>query len=120
MSTLDVIAHGQANRATVPEIAGHLLGLFGPDLTALMLGAAAPGIVERYALGEEHPPAEISERMRVTYEIAALLEHVESPAIVRAWFMGMNPQLNDQAPAQALRDDPRQVLEAARQFLAEG
>jgi hypothetical protein len=39
---------------------------------------------------------------------------------VRAWFMGMNPELDDQAPARVLRREPERVLQAARQFLAGG
>jgi hypothetical protein len=39
---------------------------------------------------------------------------------VRAWFVGMNPDLDDQAPALLLGDDPHAVLLAARSFLANG
>ncbi len=43
------------------------------------------------------------------------------PHTVRAWFLGLNPQLDDHSPAQSIRDgDFRDVLVAARAFLAGG
>jgi len=40
---------------------------------------------------------------------------------VRSWFIGMNPQLDDRAPAEVLReDDLREVLAAAQAYLAGG
>jgi hypothetical protein len=118
--TLDQIAHGQAIRAGVPEMAAHLQALFGQKLTAVLLGITEPKAVGRYARGEQKPQAEIEERLRAAFQIATLLEQAESAAIVRAWFMGMNPELDDQAPARVLRREPERVLQAARQFLAGG
>ena len=45
---------------------------------------------------------------------------VEPPAIVRAWFVGLNPDLGDRVPALVIADDPARVLAAARGFLATG
>jgi hypothetical protein len=40
---------------------------------------------------------------------------------VRAWFLGLNPQLDDQSPAQSIRiGEFRDVLVAAKAFLAGG
>ena len=45
----------------------------------------------------------------------------ESPHTVRAWFLGLNPQLDDESPAQSIREgDFRDVLVAAKAFLAGG
>jgi hypothetical protein len=46
------------------------------------------------------------------------LEQGEGRTTIQAWFCGMNPELNDQAPALVIRDDPGEVLLAARAFLA--
>ena len=42
------------------------------------------------------------------------------PKPIQAWFIGMNPDLDDQAPALLLHEDPHAVLGAARNFLAYG
>lgn len=50
-----------------------------------------------------------------------MLAQLESPSVVRAWFIGMNPQLQDLSPAEVLRDGEDKVaMEAATAFLAGG
>jgi hypothetical protein len=42
----------------------------------------------------------------------------DSPAVVRAWFMGMNPQLDDENPAEVLAEGrSREVMAAARAYV---
>jgi hypothetical protein len=65
------------------------------------------------------PQAEHDKRLRCAYETVQLLITGESPDTVRAWFLGLNSQLDDQSPAQSLREgDFCAVLVAARAFLA--
>lgn len=41
--------------------------------------------------------------------------------VIRAWFMGMNPQLGDESPIEALREGRvRDVMAAARAFVNAG
>ncbi|MCU1419892.1 MAG: hydrolase family protein [Mycetocola sp.] len=50
-----------------------------------------------------------------------LLTTADSAAVARAWFMGMNPHLNDETPAEVLADGrTREVLAAARAFIDAG
>jgi hypothetical protein len=59
--------------------------------------------------------------LRCAYQTFQLLLAEESPHTVRAWFLGLNPQLDDQSPAQSIREgDFRDVLVAAKAFLAGG
>lgn len=59
--------------------------------------------------------------LRITYQVVKMLEPVEADATIRAWFMGMNPQLDDLSPAEAIHDGlNRETLAAARAFLAGG
>jgi hypothetical protein len=45
----------------------------------------------------------------------------ESPYVARAWFIGLNPQLDDDAPADAIREDRlKEALSAARAYIAGG
>ena len=59
-------------------------------------------------------------RLRHAYQIAQLLIQHELAETVRAWFLGMNPELEDEAPAVVIGEDPQRVLQAARTFLAHG
>ena len=75
----------------------------------------------RWAAGERAPRAEHEQRLRCAYQTFHLLLAEESPHTVRAWFLGLNPQLDDQSPAQIIREgDFRDVLVAAKAFLAGG
>ncbi len=49
----------------------------------------------------------------------------DSPAVVKAWFQGLNPQLEDRSPDRLLREGDLDevgtlVLRAARSFAATG
>ncbi|QGH70558.1 hypothetical protein [Pseudactinotalea sp. HY158] len=60
-------------------------------------------------------------KVRATYQVFQALQPVDAPATIRAWFMGMNPQLEDRSPAEAIRDgDARAVMAAARAFINAG
>jgi rhodanese-related sulfurtransferase len=48
-----------------------------------------------------------------------LLER-EAPDTIQAWFIGMDPFLDDEPPVLVLRRDPERVVRAARSFLAYG
>ncbi len=47
-----------------------------------------------------------------------LLLQREGPETVRAWFAGMNPELDDRSPASLVTTNPVAVVGAARAFLA--
>jgi len=50
-----------------------------------------------------------------------VLRGTESDHTIRAWFIGMNPQLDDVSPAEAISAGKyREVIVAARAFLAGG
>jgi hypothetical protein len=61
----------------------------------------------------------VERKLRATFQIALMLLDVDSPATVKAWFIGMNPHLDDVSPAEAIRGGKeREVLDAARAFVA--
>lgn len=60
-------------------------------------------------------------RARNSFQVYALLARSEGPHTVRAWFMGMNPQLEDEAPAEALAEGRfRETMAAARAYVNGG
>jgi hypothetical protein len=103
----------------VASIAEHLQDVLGQRLTALIVGVADAKAVGKWARRERTPHPDHEQRLRHAFHVTQLLLQAESAATVRAWFLGMNPHLDDQAPALVLRHDPLAVLRAARAFLAE-
>lgn len=116
----EVDSHTAAVRASVPKIAGELEELLGQRLTAVIAGVSDAKAVARWARGERAPRPDAEQRLRDAYYIAHLLLQTEGPTTIRAWFSGMNPELDDRAPALVLADDAPRVLQAARTFLAHG
>jgi len=112
-----VQAETSANGA---EQAAYLQDLFGPRLTAFMVGVGDPSEVDRWARGETRPDPGVERRLADAFDVAHRLRRVESAQAVRAWFVGMNPDLDDRAPADVIASEPDLVLNAATIFLATG
>jgi hypothetical protein len=94
--------------------------LFGQKLTALMAGTDDPKDVGQWARGEARPSPAMERRLANAHGIAELLLRYESPQGVCSWFLGMNPELDDRAPAEVVGDDPGLVRDAAHVFIATG
>ena|SRR5215218_801819 len=115
------VAYRTTVETAIADIVAFLQEVFGQKLVAYMAGVSEPRTVARWASGESPPRAASEERLREAYYIFRLLNTEESPHTVRAWFVGLNPQLDDESPAAAIRDDrPRDVRVAAKAFLAGG
>ncbi|MEA2560079.1 MAG: hypothetical protein QOH06_1583 [Acidobacteriota bacterium] len=61
------------------------------------------------------------QRLRSAHEATRCLVHIYDAQTARSWFMGMNPDFNDEAPARVLRysqnpDTWEDVILAARAF----
>jgi hypothetical protein len=118
--TTDQAAHGLATGLALPALVRSLQDVLGLPLVALIAGVNDVKAVGKWARGERAPHPEAERRLRDAYHITQLLLQSESPETLRAWFIGMNPDLDDQAPALLLADNPQAVLGAARNFLANG
>src|SRR5439155_1294412 len=73
-----------------------------------------PKAVGQWARGTRAPHAPAERRLRDAFQVVLELVRVEEPATIRAWFLSMNPLLEDELPAWALARDPVAVLKAAR------
>ena len=116
------LTHRTAMSSPAAMIASRMRELFGQNLTAMMAGVENSKTVGRWIRGQEPHPGNLV-RLRTAYQIALLLESATSEQTVRAWFMGMNPSLEDRSPALVLADEPDEaprVMRAARGFLAHG
>jgi hypothetical protein len=118
--TVEQAAHGLAARLELPALARSLQDVLGQRLVALIAGVSDVKAVGKWARGERSPHPHAERRLRHAFQIVQLLLQYESAETVRAWFLGMNPELADRAPALVLAEDPITVLQAARAFLAHG
>jgi len=116
----DQIAFDAMTRTSVAEIARFLQELFGQRLTALIVGIQNPKAVGQWARGEREPHPQAARHLRDAFHVAKLLLQVESALTVQSWFLGMNPQLDDETPALLIATRPADVLRAARAFAAIG
>ncbi|WMY79987.1 hypothetical protein [Citricoccus sp. I39-566] len=116
-------AHMNAHKWALPKVIEELRGILGARLVAYLGGVKETRAVTDWINGKREPGSEaVKQRLRDAYQIAALLAEVEANGVVQTWFMGMNPQLDDRAPARLLRDGgpnaATEVLGAARAYIA--
>jgi hypothetical protein len=114
--------HKQALQATTQEAARTVLDVLGGTLAAYVLGVKDRKTVQRWASGGvQGIRPEYEATLRGVHEIIVLLARFEGPATIRAWFLGMAPELDDVAPARAVHDGRLpQAMNAARAFIARG
>lgn len=120
-TTAHVQAHARSVENRFEDILAFLQEQIGPHLTAY-IAEKNVSTIARWAKGEQKPPGDrIERRMRETYRIFQILTTTDSNHVARAWLIGMNPQLDEETPADALREDKlRDVLAAAKAFRAGG
>jgi hypothetical protein len=114
--------HRTTTESSIADVAAFLQDAFGQKLVAFMVGVEDPKSVGRWASEKRLPQdLDVERKLRDTYHVFRLLLTKESPYTVRAWFVGLNPQLNDESPATAIREGrTRDVMVAAKAFLAGG
>lgn len=120
-----VQAYRDSVRLPAPELIRVLRDVLGAKLVTYIGSVKETRAVRQWAEGEREPSAETMQRLRTAYHVAALLAETESRQVVQAWFQGMNPELDDVAPARLLREGSLEeaapaVLAAARTFVAAG
>jgi hypothetical protein len=114
-------AHERSVNMDISGVAGYLQEVLGQKLVAYMAAVRDPKGVGQWARGAQAPRLEAERRLRATYKILHLLLGADSPHVARAWFIGMNPQLDDESPAEAIREGRlRDALVAAQAFISGG
>ena len=119
-----LMAYQESLKLEFPEIVKRLADILGRKLTAYVAGVKDVRALDRWIEGgQSYGDAE--PRLRVTFQIVRTLLDYDTPRIVQAWLMGMNPVLGDRIPLRLLRDGDLmvvgpEVLGAARAFIAGG
>ena len=124
----DYEAHLRAFRSAFPDVVTELRQLLGTKLCAVLGSVRETGVVEQWATGSRKPHATVQRRLRVALQAAAGIAgiaEVDSAAVAQAWFLGMNPLLDDRSPLLLLskgdldKVEPA-VIGAARAFVGDG
>ena len=112
---------GDSLTLPLPELVQKLSSFIGKKLTAYLVGAKDTRTVDRLIEGELLSN-DSEQRVRFAYQVAAILSTYDSPAIVQAWLMGLNPELGDRVPIRLIREDNLEqlaplILKAAGQYI---
>lgn len=113
-------AASQLRPIDLESIVAFLCENLGKRLLALTVGVDRR-TVDRWMTGSTQPQFDQERKLRDAYQVFRQVESVEAAPTVRAWFMGMNPQLDDLSPAEAISEGrARETLAAARAFVNAG
>lgn len=104
-----------------PGLVSRLRAILGVRLVAYIGGVKSAPSVSTWADGTGTPGEVDRERLRQAFHVAAMLRERYDATTVQSWFKGMNPSLDDDAPAHVLREgDPlkggRDVIAVAEAF----
>ncbi|MFD3503475.1 XRE family transcriptional regulator [Streptomyces sp. NPDC058676] len=114
-------AHRHTVRMSIADIARFLQDNLGQRLTARITNLSDHRQVGKWASGENAPRPEAEERLRAALQVFHLIQDAESLSTARAWLIGMNPQLNDEAPLTVIAEGRyRDVMVAARAYVDGG
>jgi hypothetical protein len=113
-------AYRASIEATPTDLAAELQSALGQKLAAFMLNVR-PQTFGDWATGDREPRGKNQEALRHLAHVYKLLAQVDDKHTIRAWFVGMNPMLNDDAPAElASQGKYRDLLIVARAFVQLG
>jgi hypothetical protein len=121
----DLEASEHAARVAFPVAAEELSELLGAKLVAYIAGVREVGAVGQWSRGEREAAAPVAQRLRLALQAASLIARHDGASVARAWFQGLNPQLEDRSAARLLREGELdevgpQILSAARAFVSAG
>lgn len=120
----DLAAHQVAMRYGTKEVVSQLVEILGAKLVAYIAGVGETRAVRQWMIGQRNPQPDSVVRLREALVVAKMIAANDSAATAQAWFMGLNPQLDDRSPARMLRDGDDDTLAmvrgAARAFLVGG
>lgn len=121
----DYAAHVRAVRSSFPEVVAALREILGLKLCAYLGSVKETRAVNEWAEGDREPSDAVQRRLRLAFQVAEAIAEVDGAEVARAWFQGLNPQLDDRSPARLLREGDidevgPKVIAAERAFLVGG
>ncbi|MCR2813875.1 hypothetical protein NQ166_12350 [Microbacterium sp. zg.Y1090] len=114
-------AHDRTMRMDIHDIVRELNGALGPTLVAALAGSKDRKLPIRWAKEDgPEPRVEASRRLTFAHRQWLLLAAADGEHVARQWFIGSNPQLHEDTPITAIREDRRNDVAAAVKAFIEG
>ena len=116
----DVDSHKHAMSIRIEQVVEQLVDLLGLTMVAAIGGVGETRAVQQWIAGREPQRPNV---LRFALQLAMMISTAEDRNVVRAWFQGSNPQLEDRVPLMMLRNEPLEEVQAplmgaARAFAA--
>lgn len=113
-------AHDLAMSLPTGEVVRRLVDYLGATTVAAIGGVNETRAVKEWMNSHGREPQR-PHTLRFALQLATMIAEVADPDVVRAWFQGSNPHLDDEIPALLLRTRPLQEIQpmmmaAARSF----
>ncbi|WP_285564988.1 XRE family transcriptional regulator [Streptomyces sp. RTGN2] len=103
---------------SIADIARFLQDTFSQRVVAFVAGIEDPKQVGKWCRGQNAPRLDSEMRLRTAYQIFKFIESAENLHTARAWMIGMNPQLDDDSPLEAIAGERyKEAMTAARAYL---
>src|SRR5215469_5201767 len=114
----DVDSYNHAISAPLKQVVQDLIDLLGPTVVATIGGVNETRAVMQWLKGRKPQRPHV---LRFTLQLARMIAIKEDITMIRAWFQGTNPGLEDRSPALLLRSLPLEEIQgplmaAARSF----
>src|SRR5215211_4401460 len=93
----DYAAHIRAVRSSFPEVVSALREILGLKLCAYLGSVKETRAVNEWAEGVRQPSEVVQRRLRLAFQVAQAISDADGPDVARAWFQGLNPQLDDRS-----------------------
>ncbi|WP_425839910.1 hypothetical protein [Microbacterium sp. PA5] len=114
-------AHGRTMRMDIHDIVRELNGALGPTLVATLAGSKDRKLPIRWAKEDgPEPRADASRRLTFAHRQWTLLAAADGEHVARQWFIGGNPQLEEDTPLTAIREDRHTAVAAAVKSFVDG
>lgn len=104
----------------IHEIVRELNAALGPSLVAGLSGSKDRRLPIRWAKADgPEPRSEAARRLTFAHRQWRLLAAADGEHVARQWFIGGNPQLSENTPITAIREDRHEdVADAVESFIA--
>src|SRR5690554_1551871 len=97
------VARDDSAQIDLPSLALALEAGLGRALVSV-IASTDVGTLASWASGAVQPAAVQERTLRDVYRVFRIVSGADSPEVARAWFMGMNPNLDDRSPAEAIAE----------------
>lgn len=117
-TTAEARALRDTTEQSIAGIARFLQDTFSQRVVAFIAGIEDPKQVGKWCREQNAPRFDSEMRLRTAYQIFKFIENAENLHTARAWMIGMNPQLDDDSPLEAVAGERyKDVMTAARAYL---